>query len=122
MRRTTSRRRRPPHFKEIPSLHWSSTFEDYVVYPDTRPVGGHSADTIRPILLDMIADARATKTLNWSEGKIRSYTNRAIYLAEWLKNGEGDRLLAEFKTEIDRLAPPFDQVATKWREMWGLGG
>lgn len=41
-------------------------------------------------------------------------------MAEWLKDGEGDRLMAEFKAEMDRLSAPAEQVAPNWRQIWGI--
>jgi hypothetical protein len=82
----------------------------------------HTPDTIRPILLDMLREARALTTMSWGPRKVRSYTAMSIYLAEWLKGGEGDALLAEFKAEMDRLNVPLDQVAPIWRRTWGLPG
>lgn len=90
--------------------------------PILRPVppGGHTADTIRAMFLDLIAAARAAETMPWDARDVRAHTAMAPYLAEWLKNGEGDRLLAEFKAEMDRLDAPADQVAPNWRRIWGL--
>lgn len=82
----------------------------------------HTADTIRQLALATLADARAAKALTWTPGQVRSHTALFIFWAEWLKDGEGDRLLAEFKAEMDRLNAPADQVAPNWRRMWGLEG
>lgn len=90
-----------------------------MLYPPV-PTGGHTADTIRPILLGVLAEARALATLDWDARKLRSHTAMVPYMAEWLKGGEGDRLLAQFKAEMDRLNAPVDQVAPNWRRIWGL--
>ena len=41
------------------------------------------------------------------------------FMAEWLKGGEGDRLVAEFKAELDRMQAPVEDMATNWRNLWG---
>lgn len=88
-------------------------------YPPVPP-GGHTPDTIRPIMLRLLAEARATTVLDWSPQRLRSLTAMFPYMAEWLKGGEGDRLLHAFKAEMDRLDAPADQVAPNWRRIWGL--
>lgn len=84
------------------------------------PPGGHTADTIRVQALMVLDIARAAATLPWDAKMVRRYTAMFPYWAEWLKNGEGDRLLYAFKAEMDRLAAPVDQVAPNWRAMWKL--
>ncbi|HEX8555916.1 MAG TPA: hypothetical protein VF695_14515 [Sphingomonas sp.] len=87
--------------------------------PVTRPVE-HTPETIRALMHAILAEARAAETLPWTPRKLRSHTAMFPYMAEWLKNGEGDGLLAEFKVEVDRLGAPVDQVAPNWRRIWGL--
>ena len=99
---------------------WQTEYYGEPVVQYDLPPGGHTADTIRPILLAMIAEARALTTMRWTPRKLRSYTSQVPYMAEWLKGGEGDRLMAEFKAEMDRLGAPADQVAPNWRRIWGL--
>lgn len=87
--------------------------------PVSRPIQ-HTPDTIRALMLDILAEARSADVIPWTARKLRSHTAMFPYMAEWLKGGEGDRLLGEFKLEMDRLRAPVDQVAPNWREMWGL--
>lgn len=84
------------------------------------PPGGHTRDTIRECLHDALAYARAAQTMPWNARELRHWTAMVPYMAEWLKNGEGDGLLAEFKAEMDRLNAPADQVAPNWRRIWGI--
>ncbi len=86
------------------------------------PPGGHTPDTVRVQAAMIMDDARGMQTLQWSPREVRSFTGLFPYLCEWLKGGEGDRLLAEFKAEMDRLEAPVDQVAPNWRAIWGLDG
>lgn len=86
----------------------------------SRPIV-HTAETIRALAHETLAEARAAATMPWTPRKLRSNTAMFPYWAEWLKNGEGDGLLAEFKAEMDRLEAPVEQVAPNWRVMWGLG-
>jgi len=41
-------------------------------------------------------------------------------MAEWLKDGEGEQLMLEFKVEIERLDPRVEELAPNWRKIWGL--
>ncbi len=84
------------------------------------PPGGHTRDTIRVDLLGLIAFVRAAPTLPWDARDLRFYSGVVPYMAEWLKNGEGDALMAEFKAELDRLGAPDDQVAPNWRKLWAI--
>jgi hypothetical protein len=83
------------------------------------PPGGHTPDTIRKQCMIVLGDARAATTVPWDATLVRRYTAGFIYWAEWLKNGEGERLLQDFKAEIDRLNPPVEQLAPNWRELFG---
>lgn len=84
------------------------------------PPGGHTADTIRPMALRVLEEARELTTMTWSPHKLRSHTWAMPTMCEWLKNGEGDALLAQFKAEMDRLNAPVDQMAPNWKRIWGL--
>ena len=86
----------------------------------SSPPQGHTRDTIRVDLLGLIAFLRAAQTMPWDARDLRFYSGIVPYLAEWLKDGEGDALLAEFKAEMDRLEAPADQVAPNWRRIWGI--
>ncbi|KPF73635.1 hypothetical protein IP88_09015 [alpha proteobacterium AAP81b] len=87
--------------------------------PVTAPIV-HTPETVRALCEATLAEARAATTMPWTPRQLRRNTAGFPFWAEWLKNGEGDRLLAEFKAEMDRLEAPVDQVAPNWREMWGL--
>jgi hypothetical protein len=76
--------------------------------------------TIRAKMLAALAEVRAAETMPWNPRTLRARTAMFPYWAEWLKGGEGDQLLLDFKEEMDRLGAPVDQVAPNWREMWGL--
>jgi len=80
----------------------------------------HTPETIRALMLELLEEARAAKVIPWTPRDLRSHTAMYPYMAEWLKGGEGDRLMAEFKAEMDRLAAPAEQVAPNWREIWGI--
>ena len=80
----------------------------------------HTPDTIRVLMHEILAEARAAKTMPWDARDLRGHTAMFPYMAEWLKGGEGDRLLTEFKAEMDRLNAPADQVAPNWRRIWGI--
>lgn len=82
----------------------------------------HTPETIRELALETLAEARAATTMPWDARTLRANTAMFPYWAEWLKGGEGDRLLAEFKAEMDRLNAPADQVAPNWRRIWGIAG
>ena len=80
----------------------------------------HTAETIRAEMLALLAEARAATAIPWTPRDLRSHTAAYPYMAEWLKNGEGDGLMAEFKAEMDRLGAPPEQVAPNWRAIWGI--
>lgn len=87
--------------------------------PVSRPVD-HTPETIRALMHEILAEARAADRMPWKPRVLRSHTAMFPYMAEWLKGGEGDGLMREFKAEMDRLAAPVDQVAPNWRRIWGL--
>ena len=88
--------------------------------PALRVPVKHTADTIRVIALRVLAEARAARTMPWDARDLRFNTGMFPYWAEWLKNGEGDGLMAEFKAEMDRLNAPKDIVAPNWKAIWGI--
>jgi len=71
-------------------------------------------------MLDLLAEASAAKVMPWDAADLRYHTAMYPYYAEWLKGGEGDRLMALFKAEMDRLNAPVDHVGPNWRDLWGL--
>jgi hypothetical protein len=92
-------------------------FREPVAYTPPRE---HTPETIRALMLELLEEARAAQALPWTPRDLRYHTGLYPYMAEWLKGGEGDRLMAEFKAEMDRLAAPPEQVAPNWREIWGI--
>lgn len=90
---------------------------DYYGTPKRPP---YTVDDIREKMHALLARARAAERMPWKPRHLRSYTAMFPYMAEWLKDGEGEQLLLEFKAEMDRLGAPANQVAPNWRELWGL--
>lgn len=84
------------------------------------PPGGHTPESVRAQVAAVLEEARAANVMPWPPRLVRRYTALFPYWAEWLKGGEGDQLLLDFKAEMDRLEAPADQVAPNWRKMWGL--
>lgn len=80
----------------------------------------HTPETVRALMLELLEEARAATVIPWTPRDLRYNTGLYPYMAEWLKDGEGDRLMAEFKAEMDRLEAPPEQVAPNWREIWGI--
>ena len=78
----------------------------------------HTPETIRALMHEILAEARSANVMPWTPRKLRSNTAMFPYMAEWLKNGEGSSLMQQFKTEMDRLQAPADQVAPNWRRFW----
>lgn len=89
--------------------------------PVTPPVR-HTPETIRAEMHAILAEARAADAMPWTPRTLRAHTAMFPYMAEWLKNGEGERLMLAFKAELDRLGAPVDQVAPNWRRIWNLAG
>lgn len=87
--------------------------------PVSRPIE-HTPETIRALMHELLAEARAAKVLPWTPRDLRYNTAMFPYMAEWLKGGEGDQLMREFKAEMDRLEAPAELVAPNWRTIWGI--
>jgi hypothetical protein len=92
-------------------------FREPIAYTPPRE---HTPETIRALMHELLAEARAAKVIPWTPRDLRYHTAMFPYMAEWLKGGEGDGLMREFKAEMDRLQAPADQVAPNWREIWGI--
>jgi len=88
-----------------------------IVRPVATPVQ-HTPETIRTLMHDILAEARAAEALPWTARQLRSYTAMFPFMAEWLKGGEGDGLMAELKAELDRLQAPVEEMADNWRDLW----
>ncbi len=76
-------------------------FDEPHVY--TPPQPAHTKESIREMLTGLIEELRAMETLHWDAQTLRGHRAMAPYMAKWLKDGEGDRLLAEFRAELVRL-------------------
>lgn len=63
----------------------------------------HTPDSVRKLLVGMTDELRACDTLPWDANTLRSNRAMAPYMAGWFKDGEGERLLAEFRAELVRL-------------------
>lgn len=74
---------------------------DEPAYEPPEPV--HTKESIRELLTGLIAELRAAETMPWDARTLRGHTAMAPYMAEWLKDGEGDQLLADFRAELARL-------------------
>jgi hypothetical protein len=62
-----------------------------------------TADDIRQEMLALLAKARAAETMPWSPRELRTHTVLFPEMARWLAAEEGEQLLMEFMTEIERL-------------------
>jgi hypothetical protein len=71
--------------------------------PLTEPPKKLTADDIRAEMLELIATARAAEIMPWTPREVRSHTALFPYMAEWLPKEEGEQLLLEFETEMERL-------------------
>lgn len=63
----------------------------------------HTKESIRGLLTGLIAELKTQDELQWDADTLRSNRAMAPYMAEWLKGGEGDQLLSEFRAELERL-------------------
>ena len=77
-------------------------------------------DIIRARMLAVLAEARAATALPWDARELRANTAMFPYWAEWLDKSEGEQLMLDFKTELDRLAAPTEQMGPNWQKLWGL--
>ena len=62
-----------------------------------------TADDIRQEMLALLAKARASETMPWTQRELRTHTVLFPEMARWLPDEEGEQLLMEFMTEIERL-------------------
>lgn len=79
----------------------TTMFDEPIVYKPAHPP--HTKESIRELLTGILEEIRGFETMEWDAQMLRSNRAMAPYMAEWLKNGEGDRLLAEFRAELVRL-------------------
>lgn len=89
------------------SEDWRDTREaDYLVRTADAPEGGHTPASIREQVLKIMAVVRAAETMPFGADELHTHTVWMPYMCEWLKGGEGDALLAEFRARIAALAEP----------------
>ena len=67
------------------------------------PVYRADPDEVRAELLQILAEARAAKTLPWEPSKVAFYRTVFPQMASWLPDDEANQLRFEFETEIARL-------------------
>jgi hypothetical protein len=67
------------------------------------PPGGHTPETIRAQMHKLIAQARAANATPWPLRQTRTHMVMFPYMAEWLPEEEGEQLLMEFMSEMERL-------------------
>lgn len=95
-----------------------------LVLPPDQPVSSgpikHTPETIRALIHEVLGQARAARVMPWDADDLRFNTGMFPYWAEWLKGGEGDALMAEFKAEMDRLEAPVEVIAPNWKRIWGI--
>lgn len=80
----------------------------------------HTPETIRARMIAILAEARSANVLPWSPRELRGHTALFPYMAEWLDEQEGRRLLLDLKIELERLAAPVEQTGPNWQKLWGL--
>jgi hypothetical protein len=81
--------------------------ERHFLVPTPRaPEGGHTAESIRTQVMKIMGHLRGAETMPFAADELRNHNVWMPYLCEWLKNGEGDALLAEYRTHIERLGGP----------------
>lgn len=70
---------------------------------DYQPPKKLTADDIREEMLALLAKARAAETMPWTARELRTHTVLFPEMARWLPAEEGEQLLMDFMTEIERL-------------------
>lgn len=75
-----------------------------VAAPVSRGPIQHTPETVRALMLEILGKARAAETMPFTPRELQSHVGLFPFMAEWLEEGgEGERLLAEFMAEIERL-------------------
>ena len=78
--------------------------EEHYLVPTADPPGNrHTAETIREQVMKIIACVREADTMPFQPDELRNHNVWMPYYCEWLKNGEGDALLSEYRKHIERL-------------------
>lgn len=92
--------RQPDMFGHAPAQPELFDDEPLVSEPVQR---GHTKESIRALMLELLATARSAETSPWPPRKVRSHMVMFPYMAEWLPAEEGRQLLLEFREEMRRL-------------------
>jgi len=71
--------------------------------PEAPPPKKLTAEDIKAEMLALLATARASESMPWTPREVRSHTVMFPEMAKWLPDEEGEQLLLEFETEMDRL-------------------
>lgn len=87
----------PDMFGHIPQQ--SEMFDESPCEPPKKL----TADDIRAEMLALLAKARASEAMPWTPRELRTHTVLFPEMARWLPSDEGEQLLMEFMTEIERL-------------------
>jgi len=99
--------RQPDMFGHSPAQ--AGLFEEPVAVAKVEP---HTPDSIRALMHQLIAQARAASDTPWTLRKTRSHMVMFPYMAEWLPDEEGEQLLLQFRAEMKRLGhdepPPLE--------------
>lgn len=74
-------------------------FEEAAYTPPKRL----TADDIRQEMLALLDKARAADAMPWTPRELRTHTVLYPEMARWLPAEEGEQLLLDFMTEIERL-------------------
>jgi hypothetical protein len=83
--------------------HTPSPSEMFDEQPAGEPPKKLTADDIRQEMLARLAKARAADSMPWTPRELRTHTVLFPEMAKWLSSDEGEQLLLEFETEIERL-------------------
>ncbi len=87
------------------SRHDSS--EAHYLVPTPYPSGGrHTADSIREQVMKIMAVVREADSQPFADDELHNHNVWMPYYCEWLKNGEGDALLAEYRARMEAFAAP----------------
>lgn len=68
--------------------------------PERKPL---TADDVRQQMLDLIAAAREANTMPFGPRELQQHVAMFPIMAEWLPKEEGEQLLLDFRTEMERL-------------------
>ena len=79
--------------------------EEHYLVPTADPPGNkHTADTIREQVMKIMTIVREAETMPFAADELHNHNVWMPYYCEWLKNGEGDALLTEYREHIERIS------------------